>query len=389
MRRALLIGLLGLAACGTTTSSTKSQTTTPAKPTKKAGRSLQSREALELLRQAGLLIKRGPASYADALASLRRAAELDPKLWEAVYDEGWVLLEQGRAETAQAAFEKAVAMSNGHAAAVAGLAETQEKLGRYADAVKTIETHIDKIPAQDALALRVQLGGLYRRQGKQGDAIGVLRQVLQKDPRSVAALSELAQVYVSNQKPELAEFILRKALELDDKSKRAAILWNNLGLIALERRRDQEAFAHFDQASRLDPSFAIARRNRALVYLDAGDYKKASAELAKVVKAVPDDVAAYVALGVAERGSGDLKGAQQAYDRALALNPDSPDALYNAGVLAMEFQKAPDKALPLFERFLKVSGGSHPKRADAQQRKKELESKLAPPPAATPTPAAK
>ncbi len=386
MRRLGLIVWLALAGCATTATTKKPDAAPESKPARKAGpqRSLASREALELLRQAGLLVKRGPGSYGDALASLRRASELDPKLWEAAYDEGWVLLEQGRPETALAAFEKALAMSAGHPAPVAALAETQQKLGRFAEASKTIESHLDKIPAAEALALRVQLGGLYRRLGKHDEALAVLRLVLQKDPRSVGALSELAQVYAAKQKPELAEFILKKALELDDKSKRAAVLWNNLGLIALERRRDQEAFAHFEQASRLDPSFATARRNRALVYLDAGDYKRASAELQKVVKASPEDVPALIALGVAERGAGDLKGAQQAYDKALAINPESADALYNAGVLAMEFQKQPERALPLFERFLKVAAGSHPKRSDAQQRKKELESKLAPPPAAAP-----
>jgi tetratricopeptide (TPR) repeat protein len=162
--------------------------------------------------------------------------------------------------------------------------------------------------------------------------------------------------------------VLHRALEVDEKSKAAALTWNNLGLVALSRRRDQEAFADFDQAAKLDPQLAVARRNKAAVYLDCGDYARAADELRHLTKADPDDEETWIALGVAERGRGNLDAAARAYGKAIELVPDLPDALYDFGVLEMDFRRDNAKAKQYFEQFLKAAGDTHSKRADATER---------------------
>ena len=133
-------------------------------------------------------------------------------------------------------------------------------------------------------------------------------------------------------------------------------MYNDLGLVALARRRDQEAFADFDAASRIDPSFTVARRNKAMVYLDCGDYARAADELRAVTRADPTDVDAWDALGVAERGQGSFDGAERAYEKALAAESTAPaaaDALFNLAVLYMDFKKQPDKARARLDEYLK------------------------------------
>ena len=49
------------------------------------------------------------------------------------------------------------------------------------------------------------------------------------------------------EKHALAESALRRAAELDPKN---AEVWNNLGLVALARGRDREAFDAFEQGRR-------------------------------------------------------------------------------------------------------------------------------------------
>ena len=56
----------------------------------------------------------------------------------------------------------------------------------------------------------------------------------------------------------------------------------------------------------------------------------------------------------------------------LNVDPRHPGALFNLGVLYAEFQKQPDRAKDFLQRFLKVAGRSHPKRADAERRLREL-----------------
>jgi tetratricopeptide (TPR) repeat protein len=190
-------------------------------------------------------------------------------------------------------------------------------------------------------------------------------------------------VYENKGQHELAELVLRRALEIDPKSRLAADVWNNLGLIALARRHDQEAFADFAEAARLDPSLTAARRNRAVVYLDCGDYEKAAAELRDVVKGDANDSAAWVALGVAERGRGKLEEAERAYKKALELDPSGPDGLdarYDLGVLYMDFKKDAAQARDVLAAFVKAAPGKHPKGKDAESRLKELAPRTEPVP---------
>lgn len=370
MRPLALTCALALAACG------------PALQGKEPKLPAAKPEAVEALKEAARAVRLGPASYDRALERLKIALELDPKLWEAHYDQGWLLLKLKRPEEAVAPLEKALSILPSSAATVELLADAYLQTGKPGDAAKSLRAFLDR-PAQDPgseeeqarrVRLRVALGGALRRAGKLDDATEALRQALRLAPKAElpAALNQLGLVYLAKDQLELAELVLRRALEVDDKSRAAADLWNNLGLVQLRRRRDQEAFAAFDQAARLDPQLTVARRNKALVYLDCGDYGRAADELRAVTKADPQDLDAWIALGVAERGRGAHDAAARAYDRALELKPDAPDALYDLGILDMDFERKPKRAAERFERFLKVAPSSHPKRKDAETRLKEL-----------------
>jgi tetratricopeptide (TPR) repeat protein len=338
-------------------------------------------EAVDALKDAARLVRLGPANYDRATERLRAAAELDVNLWEAWYDLGWVQLQLHHPADAVPALEKALAILPTHVPAVEALGAAYSDLGRSADAARLYRGWLDR-RADDpkGAPLRVLLGGALRRAGKLDDAIEALRTALRQQPRSTAALNELGLVYQAKGQLELADLVLHRALEVDDKSKAAAETWNNLGLVALARRRDQEAFAHFDQAARLDPQLTVARRNKAIVYLDCGDYQRAVDELKQVTKADAADGEAWIALGVAERGRGKLDEAQRAYDQALELSPLAPDALYDLGVLYMDFKKDQARAYKRLGEFVKAAPANHPKRADAEARLKELAPKVAPEP---------
>ncbi len=336
-------------------------------------------EAVDALKDAARMVRLGPANYERALDKLKQASELDDKLWEAHYDAGWILLQLHRPADAVPELEKAIDILPTHGPSVEALGDAYSKLGRASDAARLYKGWIDRRPddAQSA-KLRIRLGAALRRAGKLDDAIDVLRTALRAQPRSTAALNELGLVYEAKGQHELADLVLHRALDVDDKSKAAAETWNNLGLIALARRRDQEAFAHFDQAARLDPQLTVARRNKAIVYLDCGDYARAVEELKAVTKGDADDVDAWVALGVAHRGLGQLDQAARAFEHALEVDPELPEALYDLGVLYMDFKKQPTEARKYFEDYLKAAPETHNKRQDAQARVKELAPKPAP-----------
>jgi len=368
----LLISLLiFLVGCGATQKQAEIPKLPPAKP-----------EAVEALKDAARLVRLGPGNQERALERLKDAVEIDPQLWEAWYDAGWIELGRHHTEEAIAALEKAQSILPTHAPTVEALAQAYVQAGRAADAVKTLRAFLDKQPsAKEANAVRVQLANAQRRANKLDDATETLRAVLRVEPRSAPALSALGMVYEARGQHELADLVLHRALDIDKESKAAADVYNNLGLVALARRRDQEAFADFDAASRVDPSLTVARRNKAMVYLDCGDYARAAEELRAVTHADAADVEAWNALGVAERGQGKLDAAQRAYEKALAADPTgsgAADALFNLAVLHMDFKKEPQKARARLDEYLKLAGPNHPRRADAEARAREL-AKQAPP----------
>jgi Tfp pilus assembly protein PilF len=360
-----LLFCLLVPACGSSEKHADIPKLPPAKP-----------EAVEALKDAARLVRLGPGNLERALDRLKDAIQIDPQLWEAWYDAGWIELSRHHTDEAIAALEKARSILPTHAPTAEALAQAYVQAGRAPDAVKPLRAYLDKQPnAREANAVRVQLAMAQRRANKLDDATETLRTVLRAEPRSAAALSALGMVYEARGQHELADLVLHRALDIDKDSKAAADVYNNLGLVALARRRDQEAFADFDAASRVDPSLTVARRNKAMVYLDCGDYARASEELRAVTHADPTDVEAWNALGVAERGEGKFDAAQKAYEKALAAEatgPGAADALFNLAVLSMDFKKEPQKARARLDEYLKVASPSHPRRADAEARAREL-----------------
>ena len=364
-RRALLAALLVSGCAHEQNTSNNGPKLPPAKP-----------EAVEAFKDGARLVRLGPANYERARERLEAAIALDPRLWEAEYDLGWLALEARSHDAAGKHFERALAIYPRHTPSLLGLGRADDALGKADQAAKAYRMYLDDRPRpEDAAPIRVALGGSLRRAGKLDAAVETLREALKAEPRSASALAGLGMVYEQKGQHELAELVLRRALEIDPQSRLAADVWNNLGLIALHRRHDQEAFADFAAAAKIDPTLASARRNRAVVYLDCGDYDKAASELRDVVRGDASDGAAWVALGVAERGRGKLDDAEKAYRRAIEVDssgPDGIDARYDLGVLFMDFRKDPKSARDALAEFAKLAPGKHAKLADAQSRLKEL-----------------
>src|SRR6185436_5775857 len=111
-----------------------------------------------------------------------------------------------------------------------------------------------EIPKVAERAMRIELASALRQDGHLDDAIEELRAVLRAEPRSAGALAGLGLVYAAQGRHELAELVIRKAIAVaPENSPTAAAAWNDLGLVLLKLRRDQEAFAAFEKAAAIDP----------------------------------------------------------------------------------------------------------------------------------------
>jgi tetratricopeptide (TPR) repeat protein len=312
-----------------------------------------------------------PAALARAETRLRSAVKRDARLWEGWHDLGAVLFARGEDEEAADAFGRALAINPAHTPALLARAEAYRRAGDLARARTDYGEALRRVPENGEA--RARTASLLRQLGEHDEALEVLREALRLAGGSSPIYLELGLVYLAQGRLELAELVLSKAAALDAKS--PAIL-NALALVSMERHRYQEAFVRFDRATALDPNFLDARYNVAFVLIDAGDYTRARSELEAVVARRPDDLGAAIALGVACRGLGDHKKARALWEGVVKAAPRHSsvrgDALFNLATLEMDFVMDEKSSTAALDRFLQESPQNHPKRKEAEERRKEL-----------------
>jgi tetratricopeptide (TPR) repeat protein len=333
-------------------------------------------EALREL-DAGLRALRlgGPEAIATARARFEAAVAIDETLWEAWHDLAVIAGHDGDDAAAVRAFSRALKVNPAHTPSRIGRAEAHARAGATGDARADLTTALGELADDDPLRADVaaRLAALLRAGGKHDDAIDVLRGALRVQGATSRIYAELGLIYLAQDRAELAHLVLARAAELDADD---PAVHNALALVYLAQGNGQEAFDRFDRATSLDPDYVEARFNKAQVLLDAGDYARAKQELTIVVDRGPDDHAARVALGLAHRGLKDHRSARAAWETVVDAAPrrssDRADALYNLAILKAYFLSDLEGARRDLERYLQDAPTSHPRRREAETKRKEL-----------------
>lgn len=327
--------------------------------------------------EAGLRAMRlgGPEAAETARARLRAAVGIDGKLWEAWHNLGVLAYREGDDDVAIEAYAKALAINPSHTPTLLGRAEASRRAGKKKDARADYEaalrgTDEDDPTRRDAAA---RLASLLRDFGDFDDAVAVLRDTVRLSGINAKIYTELGLIYIQQDRLDLAVLVLAKAIELDAKD---PAIYNALAVLAMRQGKAQEAFQRFEQAAALDENYIDARFNKASVLLDAGDYERAKVELVALLQKAPDDHAAQVALGVAQRGLKDYPEARKTWDRVIKEAPRRgtarADALFNVAILELDFRQNAAGGKADLERYLQEAPGGHAKRAAADEKRKEL-----------------
>jgi tetratricopeptide (TPR) repeat protein len=160
----------------------------------------------------------------------------------------------------------------------------------------------------------------------------VARAALKRDERFVPAMLSLIRANLKSGKVELADSILEQALAIDANN---AELHFYKGKRLVEDQKLGEALNEFRKAVELDPDFAEARMELALRLLAGANYDEALQQLQALDKLTPRLVEVQLALGDAYRSKGQWEQAKAAFDKALRMRSDLPQAHYNLALLYM------------------------------------------------------
>lgn len=316
----------------------------------------------------GVQASKEPNGHARAIALLREAILLDAKLWEAHYDLGIVSAGAGELRDAEGALATAAKLAPIQEDVAVALAEVRRRRGSYKEAADALSDFVKANP--EALSARTLYVTALRDSGQMDRAIAEGREVLSRRPGNASALSELALCHLGKGERDVAELLVKQAIDTDGKS---AVAHRTMGLVQLARGDDAAAFQSFQKAAQLDPLDTTARANMGSVLLKAGVYGKAEEQFRAILAVTKDDAAAEVGLAAAIRGGSDgkpgpkLEEARTILERVLARDPHNTAALFNLGVLTVDFLKKRDDALKYFEQFLADAADKDPARPEAQK----------------------
>ncbi|MBX9791562.1 MAG: tetratricopeptide repeat protein [Pirellulales bacterium] len=175
----------------------------------------------------------------------------------------------------------------------------------------------------------VEQGHVAAREGRFADALAIYFRALDDlagqpgSPLEVDAHFGLAYVYFQQQRWTEAVRHLEEVTRLD--SRRAAA-FDLLGRALSELNRWEEAATAFRVATELDRGNFDAWKGLAQAEIRRQQYAAAAAALAEAARVRPDDAVLAYLQGSTCYQAGDLPGAVRAFERALALRADWPEA---------------------------------------------------------------
>jgi len=167
-------------------------------------------------------------------------------------------------------------------------------------------------------------------------------------PTDAQPLDLLATLAMERQRPDQALEYLQASLKLDPNDAHA---WHSYAQL-LERMDPRAAMQAYARATQLDPKDAFSWRQ--LGILERGQNRdRALQDLQRAAALNPNDLITEDMIGDTALASGKIPLAQQAYDRALAIQPNDPQALLGTAHRLLLQDPSPAnlaKAGPLIDR---------------------------------------
>ncbi|MFH0730126.1 MAG: tetratricopeptide repeat protein [Pseudomonadota bacterium] len=198
-------------------------------------------------------------------------------------EEGLKLVESKKPEEALKVFEKLV--EQGETAEMyynIGYIKTSQ--GKYGEAIAAFRkaTQLDRLFAKAYEAM----GRVYQKLGRKAEA--------------EKALQKAADIYMSKEKVEDAEDILKEIMEINPDS---VNIYNSLGVLSRRKGEFENALKHYQKALRIHPNSPHIHYNMGRLHLDLNDPGKAKLFFTKAVELDPSFKEAKEVLSAIELGS--------------------------------------------------------------------------------------
>ena len=268
-------------------------------------------------------------TYATDLALWTDTVAKVPASANARYNLGLMLSRAGRTPEAIAQWRATLALDPSYAAAHNNLANALASSSQVADSVPHYEAALRRQP--DASVVRANFGAVLHTLGRHADAAAQLHLAIKQSPANGSAYNNLGLVLEAQQRPfteilSAYETALRLEPTLSDAH-------HNLGLLLSRHDRLAEALTHLETVVRLKPHLTDPRLTLARVFLIARRPLDARPYIEETLRLFPTSPDAHLLHGNCLAYLNDFPAAIAAFERALALRPDFPDASANLAII--------------------------------------------------------
>ena len=162
-----------------------------------------------------------------------------------------------------------------------GIAYSQ--MGQDADALKEFEAEIPISPEQDAAYSNA--ASLYDKAGNTDKALEYYKKAVEIAPQRADLHASLASLYEKKGDQASAQLEYKALADVDPGN--AAVTWYNVGAIAKNSDKNDEAVKAFQKAIELNPKYAIAHRELGYALVKQGDFKGAVVHFNKYLELEP------------------------------------------------------------------------------------------------------
>jgi tetratricopeptide (TPR) repeat protein len=228
--------------------------------------------------------------------------------------------------------------------------------GAFDKAVPVLGRVVENQPA--LVDASILLSTAQERAGRPAEAIATLEQVLEDNPGSFRAQMRLAEIYEHEEKWNEAANALAKAQTLNPRApmiaRRQAVALLSAGRASESRDLLQSTIAS-GRADAKDPVllYLLAESQRVLKDLDA-----AQATAQTLLAADPTDARGLHVLSLILQDKGDVKGAEKALRDLIAHDPMDANALNSLGYMLAERRDRLEEAVTLVQRALTIEPGN-------------------------------
>jgi Flp pilus assembly protein TadD len=227
------------------------------------------------------LIKAGKSD--EAVPILKEYLEKTPDNAAVQFTLGKAYINTKQFDLAIPPLQKALALKPDQSGAHFYLGIAYSQMGQDAEALKEFEAEIPISPNQESAYSNA--AAIYEKQGNLDKALEYYKKAAEIAPNRPELHASMASIYEKkgDQAAAQAEY---KALGEADPA-HAAVTWFNIGAIAKNSDRNDEAVKAFQKAVELDPAYAAAHRELGYALVKQGNFKGAVAQFNKYLELSP------------------------------------------------------------------------------------------------------